>query len=243
MLINLFKSLGKIGGFTPLFLYAALMPGLGVLILAGNAQEWYEPFKELVIDRMWIFILAGALLAGLSLIPTHAASLVGGMIFGAVMGPVFALISIILASVISYIVTRKILGDSVMEFISLNDKAHKVYKELLSFSGFRTVFIISLIRLSPIMPFAATNVLLSATKVNWWQFITGSAIGLAPRVIIVAVAGSALSTIDLNQEGNKSLLAVGIAATVLAVYFIGKISKKALTKITNSKTLHELGSD
>lgn len=243
MLINLFKSLGKIGGFTPLFLYAALMPGLGVLILAGNAQEWYEPFEEMVINRMWIFILSGALLAGLSMIPTHAASLIGGMIYGAVFGPVYALVSIILASVISYAVTRKILGDSVMEYISMNDRAHEVYKELLSFSGFRTVFIVSLIRLSPLMPFAATNVLLSAAKVNWWQFLAGSTIGLAPRVIIVAVAGSALSTIDLNQEGNKSLLVMGIVATLLAIYIIGRISKKALSKITQSKTLHELGSE
>ena len=224
-------------------LYAILTPGLGIIVLASTPDLWYEPLKASVSYQELIFISAAAVLAGLSMIPTHAASLTAGLLFGSIAGSFHAISAIIIASVISYFLTAKLLGDKLMDFIELNPKASEIHKELFKLSGFRAVFIIILVRLSPVMPFAATNVLLAAAKVRWWQFLVGSILGLAPRIILVVIAGAALSTLDLNQKGHKSLFIITIASTVCIIYFINKLSKNALKKFSSHEQQNQASSE
>jgi len=105
-------------------------------------------------------------------------------------------------------------------------KADKIYQELLVKNGIKAVVFIALIRLSPVMPFAATNVILSAAKVKSNLFLLGSVIGLAPRIILVAVAGAGLSELDFSKGSNVGLAIVGIISTFALIIYIGKVFKK-----------------
>lgn len=227
-------SLGRLG---PLLAFAVIAPGIGVLILVTSSGYWLEPLKSLNSGSVVIFIIATILLVGLSLVPTHAASLVSGILFGAVWGPTYALASIVLASLLSFILVKYLLRENATEIFSRNPSAHQVYKELLNDNGFRSFYIIILIRLSPIMPFAGTNVLLAYGKVRFKEYLLGSAVGLAPRIIIVAMAGAGLNHLDLKQGSHQGLLILGITATVLAVFVISFISKRALRKIQAKELL------
>ena len=234
MFKGLKKSIQNLGRLGPLLAFAIIAPGVGALVLVGTFDYWYESLRSLDTALPAFYLIFAISLAGFSLIPTHAASLIAGMLFGTLWGPLYALTAIVSASLLSYILVKIIMGAKALEIFSMNPKAHEVYNELLKHNGFRTFYIISLIRLSPVMPFAATNVLLSAGKVKFREFFLGSAIGLAPRVIIVAIAGAGLTKLDLSIGSHKSILIAGIAATALVIFIMGRISRQVLRKISQN---------
>ena len=209
---SFFIELGALG---PILTFAVLAPGLGILVLTATHKNWLPSLNTGDLSSLIYFLPAAVLLAGLSLVPTHAVSL------------------IILASIISFKVTGKLVGDKAINSLTQRPQAHAVYKELLTHNLQRTLIIISLIRLSPIMPFAGTNVLLAAAKVRLSEFIIASAIGLAPRVILVVIAGAGLSQLDFSQKSSKELFVVGIIATILSLIIIGRIAQKALSNFVN----------
>ena len=84
------------------------------------------------------------------------------------------------------------------------------------------------------MPFAGTNVLLAAAKVRLFEFFMGSLIGLTPRIVIVAMAGAGLTSLDLKASSHQGLFVVGILATIAAIIILGSIAKKVLKRVVNT---------
>ncbi|MCP5024147.1 MAG: hypothetical protein GY930_20560 [bacterium] len=91
--------------------------------------------------------------------------------------------------------------------------------------------LLALIRLSPALPFATTNLLMSTTGIRLLPFLIGSLIGMAPRVIAVVWIGSSLSELDLTQAADRRLLGLGILATAVVLWVFRKVSKRALTRL------------
>jgi len=227
-LIQEIKNFGALG---PLAVFVVVTPGLGAIALTATSNLWLDAFQNLPHQlSIPLYLFLTILLAGLSFIPTHASSLIGGLLFGLVLGPVLSLLGVVGAALFSFIFMKKIIGEKAVIAISQKPKAQKIYKELLLKSPTQTCFFIFLIRLSPIMPFAGTNLILSAAKVNSLSFIVGSFLGLAPRVILVALMGAELNELDLSKTGDQRLAIIGIVSTILVIYFIGKIAKKALDR-------------
>ena len=218
------KELGRLG---PVFAFAVIAPGLGVIVLTVSAPSWLEPMKELGPGSISYYFSAAILLTGLSLIPTHAASLVAGMLYGVSLGSSYAVTAIITASLLSFFISTFLVGDHALNALRQRPRADSIYKELLKHNSFRTIYIIILVRLSPIMPFAGTNVLLASAKVKLIEFLIGSTIGLAPRIILLASAGAGLTKLDSNYD-KKELLILSITATVATIIILSRISKKAL---------------
>lgn len=227
------KELGPLG---PLMLFAILTPAIGVLVLLSSSSFWFPLLESLNQLTLPVYIFLTIILAGLSLIPTHASSLVGGMLFGVIKGPVFALCAIVGAAYFSFLLIRLIAKESSYKALLKRPQAAKIHEELLTRSGLKSVLFIALIRFSPVMPFAGTNVLLAASKVKTSLFLLGSFIGLAPRVILVAITGAGLSELDLSKSSNIWLLVLGGLATVFLIVYIGKVIKKV------NRNLYSLGS-
>ena len=237
MFSKLKSILIELGSLGPVLAFAVLAPGLGILVLTVTHENWLPDLRELNLQNFIVFTGSAVILAGLSLVPTHAVSLIAGMLYGVYYGPLAAILCILMASILSFLVTDKIVGDKATQALIKRPQAKSVFDELLRHKFQRTVTIISLVRLSPIMPFAGTNVLLAAAKVKMSEFLLGSAIGLAPRIILVAVAGAGLSQLDLKQKSSSELLILGIVATLITLIVIGKFAKKALSKyIKTEKT-------
>ncbi|MCM8531540.1 MAG: VTT domain-containing protein [Lentisphaeraceae bacterium] len=230
---SIFRDLDRLG---PVLLFTVLAPALGALTLTATVDSWFIPLRDSGAYIVFIFITAATLLTGFSLIPTHAISLVAGMLFGATLGPLYAIVSILFACLISYFVSKLIIGNQLVNVLCKKPTADKLYKELLLESGVRTIYITALIRLSPVMPFAATNILLAAAKLKLSEFTIGSLIGLTPRITLVALAGAGLQKLDLSKSGGQELIILGIVATVATIIVLGRLSKKVLDKtLTNEQ--------
>ncbi len=219
-----------LGAFAPLALFTAAGPAVGAVVLAATAERWFPVLEGLGgVGVVWV-VVGTVVLAGLSLVPTHAASLVAGLLFGVGGGLAVALAGILGAALVGFHVARRLVGARAEEALLARPRARAVHDELLLRSGARAVGLIALVRLSPVMPFAATNLLLATSAVPVSSFLAGSAVGLLPRIAAVVVAGAGMSTLDLGAAADRRLLVVGLVATLVALGIAGRLARRALQR-------------
>ncbi len=231
MLRSLRDTALRFGAAGPVALFTAIGPLVGAVVLTATAPLWLEWFLASGAVGAVVFLALTALLAGLSLTPTHASSLLGGMAFGFGLGSALAITGVTLAAALGFVVLRHFLRDRVVDALSHHPRAEAVHRALDQDRGVRTLALLVLIRLSPVVPFAATNLLMSTTGVRLVPYLVGSALGLAPRVLAVVWIGSSLTELDLSQAADRRLLVVGIAATVAALFVLGRASRRGLARM------------
>jgi uncharacterized membrane protein YdjX (TVP38/TMEM64 family) len=224
------RSLGQLGPLGPLAVFTALGPLAGATVLAATSQHWYPPLAALGLGAVLWLIGATVVLAGLSLTPTHATSLVAGLLFGATTGIAVALAGTLGAALLGFSVVRRIVGERLLDQLAHSPRARAVHDDLMRRSGWRAASILALVRLSPLMPFAATNLLMAALGVRARVFIVGTLVGISPRIVAVVIAGAGLAELDLSTTADARLAAIGLVATVGALGVIGWLAKRALAR-------------
>ena len=234
MLRTLRDTVVRFGVVGPVALFTGVGPLAGAIVLTATASLWLDGLRAAGPIGIPLFLLAAAVLAGASLIPTHAASLVAGMVFGAVLGSALALAAIALAAVLGFVSLRFFLRERVVEALGHHPRAEAVHRALDQDQGLRTLSLLALIRLSPVVPFAATNLLMSTTGVRLAPYLVGSVLGLAPRVLAVVWIGASLSELDLSQAADQRLAVLGIVATVAALWILGRASRRGIARLESA---------
>lgn len=212
---------------------AAALPLVGVAALAWlgpGVADWLDAQPgALAIAAV---IAAGAVCSGAALLPTHAVSLAAGWLFGVWLGPAVAWVAIVVAMLGCYTLGRRLAGtglvDGLSRRVSNGSRLALVQHALTRQSPGRTATLVALVRLSPLAPFAATNVALAAVGVGVWPFLGGSAVGLAPRIIVVALLGAGMAELDWSKPQSPLLVTAGIAATLVGLVVIGRAARRAL---------------
>lgn len=214
--------------------FAALMlawamgiPPLGAMVAWATAARWRPLLDGSDAAALWLG-LATAAATGLSLVPSHVAALVCGYVLGAGTGALVAWLAIGAAAVLGYGIARPLVTARAERWIAGHQKAARVHAALVAQARERRIGLVTLLRLSPLMPFALTNFLMAAARVPFVDFQIGSWLGMTPRVLAVAVAGAGLADLVDARTSSPWLLALGIAATLAAVTWIGRIARRAL---------------
>ncbi len=223
------RTLRELGPAAPLFVVATAGPLLGAAALAATSSHWTGWFA---VDAVSIaaFAAAAALAAAACLLPTHATSLAAGYLFGGWLGVAVAWLVVLTAASLAYALLRPMVGERATRALAASPRAAVVHEALLGRSIRRAVWIIALLRLSPVLPFAATNLLLAALGVRAAVFLGATLIGITPRVVGIAWVGSELSELDWTAGGAPWSTVLAIVATVLAVVLIGRTAKAALRR-------------
>lgn len=229
---SLWRGLGPAG---PLLLVATGGPLLGLLLLVGAAATWTPWFEAGGLGEGALFFALGTLTAACCLLPTHATSLLAGYLFGAGAGSALGFAVVLAAAALGYGLFSRLVGGRVLAAIAASDKAQRVHGALLGRGFGRTVWLVALLRLSPLMPFAATNVLMASLGVRAPAFLCATALGIAPRAVGVALVGGQLSELDW-RAGGSSAWSTGLAvlATVAVIWWVGKVAGRALRRETES---------
>jgi uncharacterized membrane protein YdjX (TVP38/TMEM64 family) len=89
---------------------------------------------------------------------------------------------------------------------------------------------VALLRLSPVMPFAASNLLFAALGVHGRTFVVATVVGVTPRALAVAWLGAGLAELDWNAAGSRAWTVVTIVVTVLVLVVIGHTARSALRR-------------
>lgn len=200
-----------------------------LLVFAPAAGNW---LRENWQTGIIVYLVATWLVCGFALLPTNVIGILCGWAFGFSLGITLHMVAIVGASLISSYVLAPLAGNSFQDFLTHHEKAKVLHKSLLHKNFKRTSLIITLLRLSPAMPFALTNLLMTAARVPLSSFLIGTFIGMLPRSSAVVFFGAGLSELNFNEPFNVWTFAFGFIATLISIIVISYFSKQTLTRMT-----------
>jgi len=221
-----------LGRATPVAFIATALPILGSVVTLSigpfiahwlRARGWMG-----VLYFTVVYIIAGAT----TLAPTYTASVIAGWTFGFGKGFPAIVIGTVGGATLCYLAARRFAMHRVCDTYEEHPKWDLVRRALLEENPLKALWIVFLMRLSPVLPFGTTNVLLATSGVRLDIYILGTLLGLMPRTGLVALAAAGAERLDFSNAESWWLLAAGLAATGLCIIVMALIGKHALDRAT-----------
>jgi len=214
--------------------------GVALLTFLGPISDWLLAHPA---GGLALYITVFAITAGFGLLPTYAQSILGGWVFGFWIGWGAAMIGFTVASLIGYVVARTASHDRVERLVQTNAKARVIREDLIGHGLWRTLGIVTLIRVPPNSPFAITNLVMATTGVGILPYVVGTAIGMAPRTgvaVWLAAYGRGRGARDIQELMQQAkgpwYVIGGLVLTLIVFAIIGVIANRALQRVTGRST-------
>ncbi|KAL7156238.1 hypothetical protein ABFS83_03G130100 [Erythranthe nasuta] len=183
-----------------------------------------------------LFIAAYAGLEILA-IPAIPLTLSAGLLFGSVTGTIMVSISGTVAASIAFLIARYFARERILKLVEGNKKFLAIDKAIGE-NGFKVV---TLLRLSPLLPFSIGNYLYGLTSVKFVPYVLGSWLGMLPGTWAYVSAG-AFGRAIIQEEAEMGLggagnsqqlwtLGLGLLATALAATYVTRLAKDAMKDI------------
>ncbi|KAK9066808.1 hypothetical protein SSX86_014131 [Deinandra increscens subsp. villosa] len=183
------------------------------------------------------YALFVAVYAGLEVlaIPAIPLTMSAGLLFGSYTGTILVSISGTVAASVAFLIARYFARDRILKMVEGNKKFLAIDKAIGE-NGFRVV---TLLRLSPLLPFSLGNYLYGLTSVKFVPYVLGSWLGMLPGTWAYVSAGAFGRAIIQEESGagltggtNQLLtLGVGLLATALAATYVTRLAKDAMKDI------------
>ncbi len=200
------------------------------LLILRWLSPWLPSFAVWVESLgIWapVAYVAAYITAVVFMLPAFLLIIAGGAVFGIWYGAALALTGAIGGATIAFLVARYWARERVARHITRNPLLNSL-DNAIGKNGLRLVF---LLRLSPVVPFVLTNYALGATRVRLQDFLLGT-VGLAPIVLTYAALGkvSGAQAVDGSNPVSVTVLAVGIAATVILGVLLTRMVQNAISE-------------
>lgn len=236
--------LRRMGPASVLAAMAMTLPPLGSIVLfawMNSIGQWLRTHDAL---GLLMYLVGFALLTGMALLPTYATAILGGWAFGFALGFPAAMAGFVGGAAIGYLAGRTASGDRGVRLINEHPRWRAVRDALVGRGFWRSVLIVSLLRLPPSSPFAATNLVLSAVRVHPLAYLVGTALGMAPRTGVVLYFADRIRLSVAAEDARSSLglwwmTPIGIVVTLAVFAVLSKISAAAIARVTR----HEPGAE
>lgn len=235
--VDKFRQLGRL---TPMALVTTFLPvaGSSALVVVGYPLgNWMRENWEVGGPAF----LAGVLFfCGFALLPTNLIGILGGWSFGFWFGLILLITGVVGSATIAYFVNKRLTGETLTALTSRNARADAIHRALTNEGFVKTTAIITLIRMSVVMPFAFTNFFLAAARVPVRSFVIGTFLGMLPRSGAMVFLGAGLSELSFDNFNDVWFLAAGVPATIVLIIAIAVFSRRALDRLTLENTGGEI---
>ncbi|EAZ80868.1 TVP38/TMEM64 family protein [Algoriphagus machipongonensis] len=224
---SIFKTISSYFGHHPTgilaWLWVTCMPFIGSAIFAVNYDFLSKYSLSQAIDFL-VYVIIGALLMGLALLPTTLIALASGFYFGWVSLP-FLILGYSLASVIGYGIGKLINTDLSEKVFKKNPKFKAEVEARKEKEGSLVFFV----RISPVVPFAISNFLFASLKVSIAKVLIYGIPGMLTRTVIAFSLGVAASSYLAAKESLNTPLqwAIGLGLLIVGVWGIYGYVKKS----------------
>lgn len=200
-----------------LLLLAVVAAGFGTFLLAGGRR--FLTFEALVEHKdalvAWAVVhpvlapsiwIGAYLVLGLFGLPgSTVLNLSAGLLFRFQQGLALVVLGSTLASAVAFLSFRYLLRDMAEAFV------RKRFPELLATLEREGTYFVLTLRLLPVIPYSATNVVLAISPVRFWPCLFLSLLALLPRYFLYVYAGTHLGDIH-NPDDLWSPQLVGVLA-------------------------------
>lgn len=208
---------------------AVALPAVGVLGLWEPVRGVVDSVRGAESWGAWgwwgwwgVLVLAGGVLVGGAVLPTHAVSLGMGYVFGMAAGLAGALGAVVIGTVGGWGVAKGLVGGRLRGVVERSEAGRVLVRVLVDGGGngsrsvWRVVGAVALCRLPPQVPFALGNVVGASVGVRLLAFVVGTVAGMLPRVAAVVWIGSELEQFERGASdwrvvvGGAGLGGVGL---------------------------------
>ncbi|MBP9717545.1 MAG: TVP38/TMEM64 family protein [Candidatus Pacebacteria bacterium] len=159
-----------------------------------------------------IIFMAVYALASILFIPGTPLTLIGGALFGPLLGTVYVVLGATAGAFGAFLLARYFGGSLISSGTGQIVERLRTYDQRLSDNGFMTVLVL---RLIPLFPFNGLNFGLGLTRINLWVYVLATFVGIMPGTFAYVYFGSSLTSFDPIQIG-------GAIIGLIAVSFLGK---------------------
>ncbi len=195
------------------WLWVVAMPILGSVIFAAN-YDFLEAYPLHTPLDYLAYLLIGALLMGLALLPTTLIAIASGFYYGWVSLP-FLILGYSLASVLGYSL-GKITN---MAFTELLFKKNPGFRKAVESRKEKEGSLVFFVRISPVVPFAISNFLFASMNIKLWKVLAYGIPGMLTRTVIAFSVGVLASSFLAAKESlnSPSQWTIGAAMLIIGV--------------------------
>jgi uncharacterized membrane protein YdjX (TVP38/TMEM64 family) len=212
----------------PLAIISLVLPPLGAALLLGYLSRIGPWLQGLGGRGVALYIAGFAVLGGFALLPTYAPAILGGWAFGDRVGIAAALAGFVLAAAINYAWAQRLSVAHAATVLAERPRWLAVRDALVGRSWWKTVFVVTLVRIPPNSPFALSNGAMAAARVPIGAYLVGTLVGLAPRTAVAVRAGSHLSTLDFSRRDAFGSAVLTIVVSMVVLGILGWFARRAL---------------
>ncbi len=228
-----------------------LAVGLALVALSVAASflpfaRWIEAIsgwvETLGPSGVFVFALIYAV-ATVLFMPGSVLTIAAGLIFGVALGTLAAWSGAVLGASLAFLVGRYLARSRIEEMTKSNQKLQAI-DEAIGKLGWK---IIGLLRLSPLIPFNASNYFYGITKVGFWPYVLASAGGMLPGTLLYVYLGAAgKAGLGGGATEQRSPLeyvffGAGLLVTLGVTIWVSRIAKQALRKSGANGGLRDSG--
>ncbi|XP_073000207.1 uncharacterized protein [Typha latifolia] len=178
---------------------------------------------------LFVLVYAGLEILAIPAIPLTMSA---GLLFGSLIGTIIVSISGTVAATVAFLIARYFARERILKLVEGNKKFLAIDKAIGE-NGFR---IVTLLRLSPLLPFSLGNYLYGLTSVKFVPYVLGSWLGMLPGTWAYVSAGAFGRAIIQEESdvgltgGNGQLLTLGLGLlfTAIAAVYVTRLAKDAV---------------
>jgi uncharacterized membrane protein YdjX (TVP38/TMEM64 family) len=191
--------------------------------------EWMGAFREWILGFGWwgplVFALA-YILSTLAMVPGAPMTMVAGLLFG-LWGLPLVVASATVGSAIAFLSARYLVHDRIQHMIEARPRLKAVARAVAA----RGWTVITLLRLSPLIPFNVQNYLLGVTGLSFGWFLLATLLGSLPGSLLFVYIGMAGRPGAERGFWEWVMVGVGLAATLLVAIVIANRARRELRAI------------
>ena len=214
-----------------------------VFVFILNRMTGAESFSDLVeavasfaSGLGWAAMPAFALtLHAITVLPLMSAILfivLAGTLFGVLRGTMLVSLSLSSAAAISATISRHVAKARGFGMSDIDPRAAAVDAAIAKEPWNKALLLVTLLRLSPVLPFTFSNYLAGVTSIPIPTFFLGTFLGTLPTQAVYVGAGAiGRQALQGGVKLPKSIVALGVVATAAAIVYIGRVAQETISKM------------
>lgn len=197
----------------------------------NSAVTFFSEYIEGAGPAGYVAFVAGYAALEVLAIPAIPLTMSAGLIFGPATGTILCSISGTIAATAAFLIARYAARERILALVAGNKKFLAIDKAI----GEDSFRVVTLLRLSPLLPFSLGNYVYGLTSVKLWPYIFGSWLGMLPGTWAYVSAGAFGRSLLEAEEGQAIFgdssvlsLAAGVAITAATAFYVGNLAKNAV---------------
>jgi uncharacterized membrane protein YdjX (TVP38/TMEM64 family) len=157
-----------------------------------------------------LFVLLGYVVAGLLVVPVTVLIIATGVVFGPLLGAVYALAGALLSAAVTYWIGARVGRHAVRKLAG--SRLNRITRRLAK----KGTIAIAIVRLLPIAPFSVVNAVAGASHIGLREFMLGTALGMLPGIVATVVFVDRVTAAVTDPGLDTALMLAAFATLIVA---------------------------